>query len=171
MPCLGVGVWPLLQFVLLTPLIFWLSSQCALLRRARAIQLESTAATTRAARPTTGHRCPAPIRNSNRWRSRHSQVSLDTKNAATGGDFREILPAHGPSPREALRGEERAQMVCRAVEVLPEELRVPLSISEYEDLSRAEVGTVLNYFPKAIGTRRYRARPLLQDQLTALLVR
>lgn len=109
------------------------------------------------------------IKDRYRWRSRHPQVSLDAENEATGGDFRESLPEDGPSPSESLQAEERAQMVRRAVELLPEELRVPLILSEYEDLSHAEVGAILKCSAKAIETRLYRARQQLRIALGPLL--
>ena len=72
---------------------------------------------------------------------------------ATGTDFRESLPERRASPAEALQTEERAQMLRRAGESLPAELRGPLILSEYEDLSHAEVGVILKCSAKAVETR------------------
>jgi len=110
------------------------------------------------------------IKDRYRWRSRHPQVSLDAENETTGGDLRENLPEAGPSPGETLQTEERVQMVRRAVEALPEELRVPLVLSEYEDLSHAEVGAILKCSAKAVETRIYRARQQLRLSLAKLLM-
>jgi RNA polymerase sigma-70 factor (ECF subfamily) len=104
-----------------------------------------------------------------RYRSRHPQVSLDAENEAGGGDFREALPEQRPLPSETLLAEERAEIVRRAVSALPEELRVPLVLSEYEELSHAEIGVVLRCSPKAVETRIYRARKQLRDELGWLL--
>ena len=53
-------------------------------------------------------------------------------------------------------------MVRRAVAALPEELRVPLLLSEYQGLAHAEIGAVLKRSAKAVETRLYRARQRLR---------
>ena len=109
------------------------------------------------------------VKDRYRYRTRHPQVSLDAENESTGSDFRESLPEHGPTPSDTLAAEERAEMVRRAVAALPEELRVPLLLSEYEELSHAEIGVVLGCSPKAVETRIYRARKQLRNKLGWLL--
>ena len=109
------------------------------------------------------------VKDRYRYRTRHPQVSLDAENEATGGDFHESLPEQRPSPGEVLQAKERAEMVRRAVAALPEELRVPLVLSEYEELSHAEVGAVLKCSAKAVETRLYRARQQLRVSLGRLL--
>ena len=109
------------------------------------------------------------IKDRYRYRSRHPQVSLDSEKEGTSEGFKENLPDAGASPGEALQAEERVRQVRCAVESLPEELRVPLILSEYEDLSHAEVGTILKCSAKAVETRLYRARRLLRERLAAIL--
>jgi RNA polymerase sigma-70 factor, ECF subfamily len=103
-----------------------------------------------------------------RYRSRHPQVSLDAE-SPTGGDFRETLAAQSPTPGEHLQAQERAETVRRAIQELPEELRTPLILSEYEELSHAEIGDVLACSAKAVETRIYRARKQLRISLGKLL--
>ena len=109
------------------------------------------------------------VKDRYRHRSRHPQVSLDAENEATGEDFRESVPEQKPTPSELLQGTERAETVRKAVGQLPEELRAPLILSEYEELSHAEIGTVLNCSAKAVETRIYRARKQLREKLGWLL--
>ena len=109
------------------------------------------------------------VKDRYRHRSRHPQVSLDAENEATGEDFRESVPEQKPTPSESLQGTERAEAVRKAVGQLPEELRVPLILSEYEELSHAEIGTVLNCSAKAVETRIYRARKQLREKLGWML--
>jgi RNA polymerase sigma-70 factor (ECF subfamily) len=109
------------------------------------------------------------VRDRFRWRSRHRQVSLDAENEATGNEFLEKLSGHEPSPSESLQAEERAEAVRRAVATLPEELRLPLVLTEYEGRSQAEVGEILGCTPKAVETRLYRARQQLRVGLGRLL--
>jgi RNA polymerase sigma-70 factor (ECF subfamily) len=109
------------------------------------------------------------VKDRYRHRTRHPQVSLDAENEATGGDFRENLPEQNPTPSESLQATERAEAVRKAVEQLPEELRTPLILSEYEELSHAEIGEVLGCSAKAVETRIYRARKQLRISLHALI--
>jgi RNA polymerase sigma-70 factor (ECF subfamily) len=109
------------------------------------------------------------VKDCYRHRTRHPQVSLDAENEATGEDFRESMPENNPTPSESLQGSERAEAVRNAVGQLPEELRVPLILYEYEELSHAEIGGVLKCTPKAVETRIYRARQQLRTSLAKLL--
>ncbi len=109
------------------------------------------------------------VKSRYRYRSRHPQVSLDAENEATGESFRESVPENNPTPSESLQGAERAEAVRKAVGQLPEELRAPLILSEYEELSHAEIGAILDCTPKAVETRIYRARKLLRENLGWLL--
>ena len=104
-----------------------------------------------------------------RYRTRHPQVSLDAENDATGQSFRESVPEGNPTPSESLQGAERAEAVRQAVGQLPEELRTPLILSEYEELSHAEIGEILKCTAKAVETRIYRARQQLRTRLAKLL--
>lgn len=109
------------------------------------------------------------VKDRYRHRSRHPQVSLDAENQATGEDYRESLPQQNPTPSESLQGVERVEAIRKAVAELPEELRTPLILSEYEELSHAEIGAVLNCTAKAVETRIYRARQQLRTSLAKLL--
>ena len=109
------------------------------------------------------------VRTQFRSRSKHPQVSLDAAQDETGTDLRESFPANQPSPSESLQTAESADAVRHAIADLPEELRTPLILSEYEDLSHAEIGTILNCSPKAIETRLYRARKQLRSVLSRFL--
>jgi RNA polymerase sigma-70 factor (ECF subfamily) len=103
-----------------------------------------------------------------RWHSRHPSVSLDCGEDDEAG-LKSVLPASQPTPREALEATERAAAVRRALAELPEELRVPLVLSEYEELSHAEIATALDCSPKAVEMRVYRAREQLRAALAPLL--
>ena len=104
-----------------------------------------------------------------RYRTRHPQVSLDAENEATGEDFQESVPEQEPTPSESLQSVERAEAVRQAVGELPVELRTPLILSEYEELSHAEIGEILKCSAKAVEARLYRARNQLRDKLARLL--
>jgi len=108
------------------------------------------------------------VRDRFRWRSRHPQVPLDAENEATGHSFGGTLSESGPSPSESVQAEERAEAVRRAVAALPEELRLPLILAEYEERSQAEIGEILGCTAKAVELRIYRARQQLRASLGRL---
>ncbi len=109
------------------------------------------------------------VRDRYRHRKRHPQVSLDAENQATGENFRESVPEQKPTPSESLENAERAEAVRSAVGQLPEELRTPLLLSEYEELSHAEIAEILKCSAKAVETRLYRARNQLREKLAQLV--
>ncbi|ODU25116.1 MAG: hypothetical protein ABS95_00795 [Verrucomicrobia bacterium SCN 57-15] len=109
------------------------------------------------------------VRDRYRWRARHPKVSLDAANEATGNDFVESLPEENPSPIETVQARERAAAVRRAVAALPDQLRIPLILSEYEEKSHAEIGEILRCSAKAVEVRIYRARQQLRTTLSELM--
>jgi len=103
-----------------------------------------------------------------RWLARHQHVSLESKDDDDAG-LKNILPANEPTPHQSLEAQERAAAVRRALADLPEELRVPLVLAEYEEQSYAEIAAVLDCSPKAVEMRLYRARRQLRSSLAPLL--
>jgi RNA polymerase sigma-70 factor, ECF subfamily len=103
-----------------------------------------------------------------RYRSSRPQVSLDGHESGSG--LKQIIPDESVStPLENVQASERAEAVQQAVAHLPEELRTPLILSEYENLSHAEIGKILSCTAKAVETRLYRARQKLRLVLEKLL--
>lgn len=109
------------------------------------------------------------VRDRYRWRSRHPRISIDAECDATGRSFQETLPQQGQLPNESLEEEERAVAVRLAVAALPEELRTPLILAEYEERSQSEIGAILGCTAKAVETRIYRARQRLRESLGKFL--
>ena len=109
------------------------------------------------------------VRDRYRWRKRHPKVSLDATNEATGNDFVESLAEESPLPSETVQVRERAAAVRRAVAALPDQLRIPLILSEYEEKSHAEIGEILRCSAKAVELRIYRARQQLRTALSELM--
>ena len=109
------------------------------------------------------------VRDRYRWRSRHPEVSTDGKTDDTDAGWLDQLSDPAPGPSESLEKAERAVTVRRAVARLPEELRTPLILAEYEGLSQAEIAHVLECSAKAVEMRLYRARQQLRTGLADLL--
>jgi RNA polymerase sigma factor (sigma-70 family) len=108
------------------------------------------------------------VRDRFRWHQRHPQVSLDAEREEAGSIL-DTLPDAAASASEQMAAEERAGEVRTAVASLPDELRTPLILSEYEALSHAEIGAVLSCTAKAVETRLYRARNHLRKRLAGML--
>ena len=104
-----------------------------------------------------------------RWRARHAQISIDAEFTDSESTLSDYLPASDLSPSDTAQGDERSETIRRAVAELPEELRVPLILSEYEQKSHAEIAEILGCSSKAIETRIYRARQRLRKDLASLI--
>lgn len=74
-----------------------------------------------------------------------------------------------PSPADAARHAEEHAAVRAALRDLPEDLRVVVIFSEYENLSHAEIAERVGATPKAVETRLYRAREKLRASLARWL--
>ena len=104
-----------------------------------------------------------------RSRSRYPEVSLDGESEGTGHSFRETMPAQTLTPSETVLADERAEAVRLAIAELPEDLRTPLILAEYEGRSQAEISEILGCTAKAVEMRIYRARQQLRSRLRKLL--
>jgi RNA polymerase sigma-70 factor (ECF subfamily) len=109
------------------------------------------------------------VRDRIRHRTRHPQTSIDTERTDDGTTLRDLLSSQAPSPAEHAVLTERAEAVRQAIAQLPEDLRIPLILSEYENLSYADIAAVTRGTPKAVEMRLYRARQSLRQSLLRLL--
>ena len=104
-------------------------------------------------------------RNHFRWRSRHSNVSLETETGESDQTLGSTLPANNPAPNKQALATERAAAVRSAVGKLPEDLREAVVLCEWEELSMADAARILETTPKAVESRLYRARQILREKL------
>jgi RNA polymerase sigma-70 factor (ECF subfamily) len=105
-------------------------------------------------------------RDCHRRHVRHPEISLPQGEDGAGGI--EMLPDQSPLPGEQMQAGEQAAQVRAAVQALPEDLRTPLVLFEYENLAQAEIAEILHCTPKAVEVRIYRARNALRKSLAAL---
>jgi RNA polymerase sigma-70 factor, ECF subfamily len=70
-----------------------------------------------------------------------------------------------PGPEEALASANQHAMVHAMIDALPEELRVPLVLSAFEELNSREIGAVLGIPEGTVRTRLQRARQMLRRKL------
>ena len=104
-----------------------------------------------------------------RWRRRHPHVSVEADESEPEHGLKQTLVSSDPSPAENLEAAERTAAVREAVAELPEELRLPLVLAEYEEQSHAEIAAVMDCSPKAVEMRIYRARQQLRVSLSKWL--
>ncbi|ODU24390.1 MAG: hypothetical protein ABS95_01940 [Verrucomicrobia bacterium SCN 57-15] len=97
-----------------------------------------------------------------RWRSRHPEASADAEE-----NLLAELPSPGAAPDADLLRQETGEAVSRAISKLPEDLRLPLILSQYESRSHREIAEILGCSPKAVETRIYRAKQLLRKDLAS----
>lgn len=79
------------------------------------------------------------------------------------------LPDARPLPSDEAEMAERAQTIRQAVMALPEDLRIPLLLAEYEEKSHAEIAAILDCTSKAVEMKIYRARQQLRATLATML--
>jgi RNA polymerase sigma-70 factor (ECF subfamily) len=108
------------------------------------------------------------LKNRYRWRSRHPETSMDAENGPGGSTLSETFEAKEPQPAEQLEREEQCKAVRHAVLQLPEKLRMPLILAEYEDKSMQEIAEILECSVKAVEGRLSRAREELRGRLEAV---
>ena len=108
-------------------------------------------------------------RNHFRWRTRHPNVSLEAETGESEQPLGSTLSANAPAPKEQALASERAAAVRAAVGKLPEELREAIVLCEWEERSLAEAAAILETTPKAVESRRYRARQMLRERLKSWL--
>jgi RNA polymerase sigma factor (sigma-70 family) len=98
-----------------------------------------------------------------RWRTRHPEIHIEEEAARYEFQAKEF-----PPDVKLLQSEKQAS-VRQAIAKLPEDLRLPLILSQYEERSHAEIAEMLQCTPKAAETRIYRARQMLRNELSKYL--
>ena len=106
-------------------------------------------------------------KNHARWKMRHPTVSLDAKSENDDAGLPETVDPHA-DPGEIAQSAEKMAAVAKAFQALPPDLREAMSLFIYEDMSYAEIGTLMGCSTKAVETRIYRARQTLKERLKDL---
>lgn len=111
------------------------------------------------------------VRDHYRRRGRRPTVPLTVEREGEDAMDRAEGWLRDPSPDPAEQTHSR-QCLARLKELvgrLPEELRTPLLLAEYEGMAQAEIASILRCSAKAVETRIYRARRRLRQQLQECL--
>jgi len=116
-------------------------------------------------RPTASSRCFSTwlfgiaanlARQHHRWQGRHPTLPLEAaEESTTLGD-----------PAQSAETREQSNVVKSAIAALPNDLREALILSEYEDLSHAQIAKIASCSVKAVERRISHAREQLRRQLS-----
>ncbi len=74
-----------------------------------------------------------------------------------------------PTAPQNVLAKEIGEQIAAAVGLLPEDQRAALILSEYEDLSYAQIAAVMACSTKSVEARLYRAKIFLRRRLAHLL--
>ena len=77
-------------------------------------------------------------------------------------------PSPQPGPERAMLLANQQAMVHSMIDALPEELRLPLVLSAFDELNSREIGRVLSIPEGTVRTRLQRARQVLRQKLASL---
>lgn len=77
-------------------------------------------------------------------------------------------PSPRPGPEQTLMAANQAATVHSMIDALPEDLRVPLTLSAFDELNSREIGGILGIPEGTVRTRLQRAREMLRKKLGAL---
>lgn len=93
-----------------------------------------------------------------------SGASIDGSDAEAPFD----PPSPRPGPEEAVMNANEQAMIHAMIDALPEELRVPLVLSAFEELNSPEIARILGIPEGTVRTRLQRARDVLRRKLAVL---
>jgi RNA polymerase sigma-70 factor (ECF subfamily) len=80
----------------------------------------------------------------------------------------EETPSVHPDPEQRILAANQKAVIHSMIATLPEDLRVPLVLSSFEDLNSRQIGEVLDVPEGTVRTRLQRARQMLRQKLGAL---
>jgi RNA polymerase sigma-70 factor, ECF subfamily len=109
------------------------------------------------------------VRDRHRRHVRHPHLSLESAEDHEGRAIRDNLAANGNTPAQDLASAETIAAVQHAIAELPDDLRIPIILAEYEDASHREIATIVGGTAKAVEMKLYRARKLLRARLATWL--
>jgi RNA polymerase sigma-70 factor (ECF subfamily) len=77
-------------------------------------------------------------------------------------------PSPQPGPEQALLQASQHALIHSMIDTLPEDLRVPLVLSTFDELNSREIGRILNIPEGTVRTRLQRARLFLRQKFLTL---
>ncbi len=107
------------------------------------------------------------------WRIAVDRRPRSAQTAGSGFDsnLAEDPPSPRPGPEQTLLAANQYALIHALIDRLPEELRVPLVLSAFDELNSREIGTILGIPEGTVRTRLQRARQMLRQKLASLQAR
>jgi len=93
---------------------------------------------------------------------RAPKFSTDSETITT---FIDESPSSLPNPEQSLASANEHALVHAMIDALPEELRVPLVLSAFDELNSREIANILKIPEGTVRTRLQRARQMLRQKL------
>ncbi|KYP97037.1 RNA polymerase sigma factor RpoE [Sodalis-like endosymbiont of Proechinophthirus fluctus] len=90
----------------------------------------------------------------------------DAKNYESMGVLKEIC-----NPENLMLSEELRQIVFRTIEVLPEDLRIAITLRELDGLSYEEIASIMDCSVGTVRSRIFRAREAIDNKIQPIIQR
>ena len=100
-------------------------------------------------------------------RARNARFSVDSLDPAEPDE----AESPHPGPEQNIMAGNQHTIIHSMIDALPEELRVPLVLSAFEELNSREIGSILEIPEGTVRTRLLRARQMLHQKLEAIQIR
>lgn len=97
--------------------------------------------------------------------AQHTMLNFDSDSTSNPGDYLATLE---PGPEQTLLIANQHALVHSMIDSLPEELRLPLVLSTFDELNSREIGGILRIPEGTVRTRLQRARQILRKKLVCL---
>ncbi len=97
-------------------------------------------------------------------RPRRSQPSVSRSESLDPDE----APSLQPGPEQTLLSANQHSTLHAMIDALPEELRVPLALSAFDELRSPEIGAIVGIPEGTVRTRLLRARQILRQKLASL---
>jgi RNA polymerase sigma-70 factor, ECF subfamily len=99
--------------------------------------------------------------------SRRHIAVIGKKEPAAGEPANHEPPSTAPSPEQNAVASNSESVVHAMIDALPEDLRLPLILSAFEELNSREIGGIFSLPEGTVRTRIHRARQMLREKLAA----
>lgn len=97
-------------------------------------------------------------------RPRRSQASIVSSEPLEADE----APSLQPGPEQTVLSANQNSLIHAMIDALPEDLRVPLALSAFDELRSPEIGSILGIPEGTVRTRLQRARQILKQKLISL---
>lgn len=98
---------------------------------------------------------------------RNYDYEIDVQDAEQVGDAHQLKDIE--TPEELLRNEQVIQVISAAIEGLPEEMKIAITLREFEGMSYEEIAEVMDCPIGTVRSRIFRAREAIDEKLKPLL--